>query len=278
MGAAADFSITPMRWNAPRPCATCDVRHTSVCGAIPETALDRLGLTAVGGVARAGSLFIEEADPAIDFFNITSGIARLFRSLPDGRRQITGFANRGDFLGLAASGTYGCSVQAIDTVHYCRFPRIRLRALIHDFPLMEEHLLEAASRELVAAQEQMLLLGRKTALERVASFLMAQSRFSVSRDGSEIRFVLPMARGDIADYLGLTIETVARALKKLCDEQMIEVTNISDVMIRDQFSLRQITDGSYWTQRSADAPKPPPPTAPPPRATMPPEHPHRTAR
>lgn len=221
------------------------MRHTSVCDAIPEASLDRLGAAATGGVARPGTLFIEEAELATAFFNITSGTARIYKLLPDGRRQITGFASGGNFLGLAVSDTYAFSAEAIDTVRYCRFPRVRLRALIHDFPMMEERLLRVASRELVAAQEQMLLLGRKSARERVASFLMAQSRLGASRDGPEIRFVLPMARGDIADYLGLTIETVVRTLKKLRDERLIEVTNTSAVVIRDQTALRHLADGSH---------------------------------
>jgi CRP/FNR family transcriptional regulator len=242
---ALDFPVASMPRGALRPCATCEVRHTSVCDAIPEAYLGRLGASAIGGVARPGTLFIEEFDQATAFFNITSGTARLYKLLPDGRRQITGFATGGNFLGLAVSDTYAFSAEAVDTVRYCRFPRARLRALISDFPLMEERLMKVASRELVAAQEQMLLLGRKSARERVASFLMAQSRLGASSGASEIRFVLPMARGDIADYLGITIETVVRTLKKLRDERMIEVTNTSEVVIRDRTALRHLAEGSH---------------------------------
>lgn len=245
MNAIMDFPIVLRSQGALRPCATCRVRKTSVCDAIPEAFLARLGSTAVGGLARPGTLFIEEADPAIAFFNITSGTARLYKLLPDGRRQITGFANGGNFLGLAVSDTYAFSAEAIDTVRYCRFPRARLRALMHDFPLMEERLLKVASTELVAAQEQMLLLGRKSARERVASFLMAQSRIGFAGLGSPSPFVLPMARGDIADYLGLTIETVVRTLKKLRDERIIEITNTSEVMICDGSALQSLANGSH---------------------------------
>jgi len=240
MSAVMDCPVvrTPLR--SVRPCATCAVREASVCGAIPESDLVRLGDAAVGGIARPGRSFIEEGDLATAFFNITSGTARLYKLLPDGRRQITGFANGGNFLGLAVSDTYAFSAEAIDTVRYCRFPRPRLRSLMRDFPLMEERLLSFASTELVAAQEQMLLLGRKSARERVASFLMARSRLAVS---SPPRFFLPMGRGDIADYLGLTIETVVRTLKKLRDEGMIEIANTSDVAIRDAAALKRLADG-----------------------------------
>ena len=108
-------------------------------------------------------------------------------------------------------------------MRYCRFPRAALRTLLDDFPLMEKRLLEVASNELVAAQEQMLLLGRKTARERLASFLLAQSRQGMPCGHSRQRFRLPMTRIDIADYLGLTIETVSRTLTRLCAEGLIDI-------------------------------------------------------
>jgi CRP/FNR family transcriptional regulator len=237
-----EFPIAVRPRGALRPCATCAVRQTSVCDAIPDTSLIRLGGTAIGGIARPGALFIEETNPATSFFNIISGTARLYKLLPDGRRQIIGFANGGNFLGLAVSDTYAFSAEAIDAVRYCRFPRTRLRELMHDFPLMQERLLQVASTELVAAQEQMLLLGRKSARERVATFLISQSQLGSA--GQRSRFVLPMARGDIADYLGLTIETVVRTLKKLRDERMIDVTNTQEVVIHDGGALRRLADGS----------------------------------
>jgi CRP/FNR family transcriptional regulator len=249
MNAVMEFPIVLRPSGAVRPCATCGVRRISVCDAIPEAHLARLGAVAIGGVARPGTLFIEEADDATAFFNIVSGTARLYKLLPDGRRQITGFANGGSFLGLAVSDFYAFSAEAIDTVRYCRFPRIALRALMRDFPRMEERLLKVASTELVAAQEQMLLLGRKSARERVASFLMARARLASARATGDQRapvsFVLPMTRGDIADYLGMTIETVVRTLKKLRDERLIEVNNTQDVVITDANGLRALAEGSH---------------------------------
>jgi len=244
MNAITDFPIVLKPLGGLRPCATCSVRQISICDAIPEADLARLGASAIGGVARPGTLFIAESDPATAFFNIISGTARLYKLLPDGRRQITGFADGGNFLGLAVSDTYAFSAEAIDTVRYCIFPRIRLRALMHDFPQMEARLLKFASTELVAAQEQMLLLGRKSAQERVASFLTARSRLAPAQ-GSPACFILPMARGDIADYLGITIETVVRTLRKLRDEGMIAVTNTSEVVICDAMALQSLASGSH---------------------------------
>ena len=244
MNAVTDFPIVLKPLGGLRPCATCSVRQISICDAIPETDLARLGASAIGAVARPGTLFVAEADPATAFINIISGTARLYKLLPDGRRQITGFADAGNLLGLAVSETYAFSAEAIDTVRYCIFPRIRLRALMHDFPNIEARLLNFASTELVAAQEQMLLLGRKSARERVASFLMARSKLAATQ-GSPSCFTLPMARGDIADYLGITIETVVRTLRKLRTEGMIAVTNTSEVVICDEMALRCLANGLH---------------------------------
>ena len=157
-----------------QPCSTCPARSASVCAAIEDKDLERLAALAVPVAVPDGQTFITESDSAESFFNVTAGTAKLFKLLPDGRRQITGFASAGTFLGLAVSSSYAFSAEAIEQLQVCRFSRTRLRRLLDDFPAMEKRLLEVASNELVAAQEQMLLLGRKTARERVASFLLVR--------------------------------------------------------------------------------------------------------
>jgi CRP/FNR family transcriptional regulator, anaerobic regulatory protein len=225
------------------PCGHCDARPYSVCNAIPNADLARLAAAAVVTDVPAGTTFIEEAEPAHSFFNITRGTARLFKLLPDGRRQITGFAGVGHFLGLAVSDTYAFSAEAIEPVRFCRFPRTRLRLLLDDFPAMEKRLLEVAANELVAAQEQMLLLGRKTARERMASFLAMQSSQGVSCRQPRMRFPLPMTRSDIADYLGLTIETVSRTLTRFRSEGLIEIPCQSEVVILNRRALESLAGG-----------------------------------
>src|SRR5271156_5240616 len=106
MKVAAEFPIVVTRTGAPPSCATCGVRRASICDAVPEADIARLATAAMDGVAKPNETIIEEAGPATAFFNVTSGTVRLYKLLPDGRRQITGFATMGDFLGLAASGNY----------------------------------------------------------------------------------------------------------------------------------------------------------------------------
>ncbi len=227
--------------NGAEPCASCGARPHSVCNALDGHDLTRLAEVAVPSKAQPGEAFITEGDPADHFFNITAGTARLFKSLPDGRRQIIGFAGRGHFLGLAVSGRFAFNAEAVDPVLYCRFSRRRLRVLLHDFPAFESRLLDVASNELVAAQVQMLLLGRKTARERVASFLLARGAEAPPCVGPLTTLRLPMTRTDIADYLGLTVETVSRAMTRLKADRLIGIPSPSEIVILDRRGLEGLT-------------------------------------
>lgn len=229
--------------NASHPCNGCDARADSVCSSLGDRELHRLASIAKVIEIEPGSTFINEGDPADHFYNLTRGTVRLFKLLPDGRRQITGFGHCGDFLGLAVSSSYAFSAEAIDHVRYCRFSRRALRKLLDDFPALEKRLLEVASNELVAAQEQMLLLGRKTARERVASFLLMQDgKTSCIHRGPAM--ILPMTRGDMADYLGLTIETVSRTFARLKKERLVETPRSDSVILLDREGLEHLAAGN----------------------------------
>jgi CRP/FNR family transcriptional regulator len=124
-------------------------------------------------------------------------------------------------------------------VALCRYPKNRLEALLDQFPAMERRLLAVASNELAAAQDQMLLLGRKTALERVASFLLILMR-RMQLKGQQEAVSLPMTRTDIGDYLGLTIETVSRSLSKLKRDRVVRFITAQDLQIVDPKRLSQL--------------------------------------
>jgi CRP/FNR family transcriptional regulator len=229
-------------------CLHCQARPFSVCNVIDDADLQHLGAAAVTLTVQAGHTFIQEGDPADHFFNVTSGTAKLFKLLPDGRRQVTGFAGIGYFLGLAVSAGYAFSAEALEPMRICRFNRAKLRGLLDDYPALEKKLLEVASHELVVAQEQMLLLGRKTARERLASFLIARANMLPHCMGhtqvtTKERIDLPMTRSDIADYLGLTIETVSRTLSRFKAEKFIEIPNNAEIVVLRHEALDQIATG-----------------------------------
>jgi CRP/FNR family transcriptional regulator len=164
--------------------------------------------------------------------------------LPDGRRQVTGFLSSGDFLGLAARTTYAYSAEAITEGELCRFRVPDLERLFLEFPEVRERLYDLANDELAAAQEQMLLLGRKTARERVVSFILERIERN-QRQGENVEHLeLPMNRSDIADYLGLTIETVSRTLTILKDDGLIDLPSPHHITVPDREMLARSARGS----------------------------------
>jgi len=220
------------------PCAACDVREMAVCSVLRGHELDRLAQIVARIPVAPGQTIFQEGDEADYVYNIVSGSVRLFKLLPDGRRQITGFLFESDFLGLALKERYAYSAEAVSETAVCRFPRGKLERLFEDMPRLETRLLDQASNELIAAQDQMLLLGRKTAVERLSSFLFALAR----RQGSA-SLDLPMTRTDIADYLGLTIETVSRSFTKLRRTGVIATHDAHSVEILDRDALEGLTEG-----------------------------------
>ncbi len=202
-------------------CAECGVRLVSVCGALEISELDELERMSLVTTFPPKTTMFNEGALAGSVFNITEGVVRLYKSLPDGRRQIMGFALPGDFLGLALMDRYGVTAEAVTTVRVCRFMRSSFVSYIDGKPHLMKRLHEFAGHELSLAQDQMLLLGRKSAEEKIAAFLInLQTRYS--RLGpTSVTIELPMSRQDIADYLGLTIETVSRTLSKLAREKTI---------------------------------------------------------
>jgi CRP/FNR family transcriptional regulator len=162
-----------------------------------------------------GETLYGQDEPACSVFNVTSGALRLYRILPDGRRQVTGFAFPGDFLGLSLLDRFAVSADALGSVTACRFERVAFKDLMCGHPGLMMHLHEITGQELSRAKDMMMLLGRRTAEEKVAAFLVALQERYVRIGLSAVTLELPMGRLDIADHLGLTIETVSRTLSRL---------------------------------------------------------------
>ncbi|MBD3837252.1 helix-turn-helix domain-containing protein [Brevundimonas sp.] len=223
-------------------CASCGARAFSVCGRLGDEDLAKLDSIAERTALKAGEGLIRQGDPAGHVFNITSGSVRVYKLLPDGRRQITGFLFAGDFVGLATGEDYAFSAEAIEDATLCRFRKSDYRALIREAPALESALLERATHELAAAQNQMLLLGRKTALERVASFLLNLPEDPV-RPATDGLVRLPMTRAEIADYLGLTIETVSRVFSRLKTTGVIRLVSLHELRIENPDRLAALAEG-----------------------------------
>lgn len=202
-------------------CHDCKARLFSVCAALTSDELEELeALSRPIGLSPRQALFAQD-DEATAVYNVTDGAIRLSRLLPDGRRHVMGFALIGDFLGLALPERFGVTAEALVPANLCRFERGAFKALVADKPHLLQRLHERAGYELTLAQDQMMLLGRRTAEEKVALFLVGlRQRYArIGRDS--VTLELPMGRQDIADHLGLTIETVSRMLTRFDRERII---------------------------------------------------------
>ena len=172
---------------------------------------------------RTGKTIFEEGEPADSAFGVSQGVVRLYKLLPDGRRQIVAFALPGDFLCMPLAERHSCSADAVGEVSLCRFSRDELERLIRNSPILTRLLLDFAARQLDMARDQLLLLGNGSAEEKVAIFLVDwRKRLELTVPVSH-PLPLPMQRQDIADFLGLKLETVSRTLAKLEQKNVIRL-------------------------------------------------------
>ena len=169
----------------------------------------------------AGKTIFSEGELADSVFGLSRGFVRLYKLPPDGRRQILGFALPGDFLGMPINDRHRFSADAIGEVTLSRFSRIKLANFVLSSPNVLRLLMEFAARQLEMAQDQMI--GRRSAEEKVSIFLVNwRSRLTRITASSEA-VPLPMPRRDIADFLGLTLETISRTFTKLEQRKAIRI-------------------------------------------------------
>lgn len=201
---------------------------------------DELGdlepLGSVVTLCREQPLF-HETDRAELYFKVVSGAMRSCTVLANGRRHVGEFFLPGDFIGLDAETSYAFTAEAVTDTTVLRYSRRRVDALAWLEPRIGRSLLRIACHGLVVARQQMVLLGRKTAEERIASFILGLA----DRNGAADRVALPMTRSDIGDHLGLTMETVCRALAQLKKDGVIELT-IHELVIRDRDTLAGLAE------------------------------------
>jgi len=223
-------------------CRQCDIRETAFCKGVPEQELARLETIAAFLDINPGETIINEADPAEFIFNVTGGAMKLYKLMPDGRRQITGFLFSGSFLGVSDHSEYAYTAEALTSTTLCRFPRKQFENLLAEFPSIGQRMVSILMDDLAGAQSQMLLLGRKTARERVASFLILLASRTKKTEVEPTLLPIPMNRVDIADFLGLTIETVSRTLTGLKKDGIISIPDGGHIKILERDELASIAE------------------------------------
>lgn len=222
------------------PCRHCRARTATLCASLPDADMHRLYSLATEQDFAPGALLCREEDPADYVYSLRSGYATVFRLTAEGKRQILAFLFPGDFIGMTSEDTYHFSVMATAAVRCCRFERAALEALIEGFPVMDRKLRFTFERAMDAAYELIFSLGRKNAVQKVAAFLWFVSYRQRKLGQPENPVRLPMRRGDIADFMGLTIETVSRAFTELRSGGIIRTPTANDVEIADMGRLRAI--------------------------------------
>jgi CRP/FNR family transcriptional regulator len=226
--------------DVPVLCQACEARHRGVCGALEPSQLVALAKTSSKRRIDAGAELIGDAEAVVGYSNVLSGVIKLSKTLADGRQQIVGLQFAPDFLGRPFKAESAINAEAATDVSLCSFPKPVMDRMIAESPGLEHRLLKQTLKELDEARDWMVTLGRKTAAERVASFLLLIARNidpTADPDRREASFTLPLTRADIADFLGLTIETVSRQITKLRADGIIKVENNREVTVADMARL-----------------------------------------
>lgn len=188
-----------------------------------------MAATARAMQASSGDTLFDEAEESGSYASLSSGVVKLIKTLEDGRQQIVGLQFAPCLIGNLSAPEASVTVEAVGPVFYCKIPREELDARRAENPQLESHLMGELLNELEIARDTMLSLGRKTARERVASFLLRMHEAG----GRNASFELALTRTDMADYLGLTLETVSRQLSALKRTGVVEFPHLREVYVRD---------------------------------------------
>lgn len=224
-------------------CRTCPIRYRAVCAHCECDDLARLERTKYEKTYAAGQVIVWAGDKMEFVASIIDGVATLTQTLEDGRTQMVGLLMPSDFLGRPGRRTAAYTVTAISELTLCCFRKQPFEQMMRDNPRIPSRLLEMTLDELDAAREWLLVLGRKSAREKIASFLAIIARRKAALDnvapGGQMRLNLPLTREAMADYLGLTIETVSRQMTGLKRDGLIELEGKRSVILSDFEQLVQ---------------------------------------
>ena len=222
-------------------CQSCEARHRGVCGALDSDQLVALAKTSSKQTVEPGAELVGDMETVDHYSNVLAGVVKLTKTLSDGRQQIVGLQFAPDFLGRPFRTESAVNAEAATNVSLCSFPKAAIERMMGQSPELEHRLLRQTLKELDEARDWMLTLGRKTAGEKIASFLLMIARNiepAAGTDRMSARFDLPLTRADIADFLGLTIETVSRQFTKLRADGVISIENNRHVTVARRERLK----------------------------------------
>lgn len=229
------YAITNSAGTAARASLALRLQPVSIASAAaaPSDPLDRLGM---GVKCEKNRTIYFESDEAEHCYKVKSGTVRLCKVTEDGRRQIAAFLTAGDLFGWTDQGYYNFSAEAVTDVTLEKFSRVRVDEAAKASPALGRRVLALLSTQLASAHDHLLLLGRMTAAERIANFLLELVR----RQRGAGRVELAMSRKDVADYLGLTVETVSRTMSALKRKGIIAFAEPENVQLKQSGALERL--------------------------------------
>ena len=231
-------------------CDTCVVRNRAICASLDAKELEALNQLGRRQKVARGQTIMWEGDESLVVANVVEGVLKLSTTLGDGREQIVGLVYPSDFIGHPFGQHSHHSVTALTDARVCVFPRKSFDNFAREHPDLEHKLLQRTLTELDRARHRMLLLGRKTASEKIASFLIEMAeRLAPQACGPQATtvtadFELPFGRQQVADILGLTIETVSRQLTAMKQAGIIDIPDRRRIFIADMDALAALTGNS----------------------------------
>ncbi len=234
-------------------CGSCPIRHRAVCSRCDDDELSVLEKIKYYRSFQAGQTIVWSGDRMDFVASVVSGIATLTQTMEDGRRQMVGLLLPSDFVGRPGRMTAAFDVTATTDVLMCCFRKQPFETMMVKTPRVAQRLLEMTLDELDAAREWMLLLGRKTAREKIASLIAIIARreatLHLRQPSGKLGVELPLSREEMADYLGLTLETVSRQISALKRDRVIVLEGKRSIIIPDFNALLEETgddaDGGY---------------------------------
>ena len=223
--------------SAPHECADCPIRHRAVCARCEADELEQLDQLKYYRSFEAGQTLIWSGDHMDFVGSVVTGIATLTQTMEDGRTQMVGLLLPSDFVGRPGRDSAAYDVVATTNIVMCCFRKKPFEEMMVRTPHIAQRLLEMTLDELDAAREWMLVLGRKTAREKIASLIAIIARRDAALNMAGMRgplvIDLPLTREAMADYLGLTLETVSRQVSALKKDGVIALEGKRRVTIPD---------------------------------------------
>jgi CRP/FNR family transcriptional regulator, anaerobic regulatory protein len=208
----------------PLLCSSCEARHQGICGVLSPVQLVELSKHTTKSTYSADTEITAAGQPISRHSNIMRGVVKLSKLMVDGRQQIVGLQFAPDFLGRPFAKETMVTAEAATDVKVCSFSARVLDRMIEQTPELEHRLHQQALRELDEARDWLMTLGRKSAFEKLASFFyLIAVHYDPDADHQDAFFVIPLKRIDIADFLGLTPETVSRQITRLKHTGLISI-------------------------------------------------------